>query len=93
MILKWDNNKYLYTLHHVGVYLIVHLKIIIIGIYKWWNRYLNLNLEREGEKKGEKKEKNMHYNGKYTRIIIFLHVDTLICALNMCVKLINKFEF
>ena len=35
----------------------------------------------------------MHYNGKYTRIIIFLHVDTLICALNLCVKLINRFEF
>jgi hypothetical protein len=45
------------------------------------------------KRKWEKKEKNIHYNEKYSRIIIFLHVGTLICALNLCVKLINKFEF
>jgi hypothetical protein len=56
MILKWDNNKYLYTLHHVGVYLIVHLKIIIIiETYKGWNRYSNLNLEVKMWRKEEKK--------------------------------------
>jgi hypothetical protein len=51
---------------------------------------MNLEIKR---KRKEKKEKNMHYDEKYTRIIIFLHVGTLSCALNLCVKLINRFEF
>jgi hypothetical protein len=44
--------------------LIVHLKIMIIGIYKWSNRHLNLNLEIKMWRKEEKKYYKIHKKRK-----------------------------
>ena len=38
----------------------MHLKIMIIGIYKWSNRHLNLNLEIKMWRKEEKKYYKIH---------------------------------
>jgi hypothetical protein len=37
------------------IWLCIKKKILILGIYKWWNRYLNLNWEIKMWRKEEKK--------------------------------------